>query len=110
MTLVKISKLRLIEIFLVIALLVGCGTAPPATQIVNVPTYAPCVKAVPERPTYEFGKLPLDASAGEKVLALARDWPRGRKYEGALEAVIAGCLEIPVSVGLQQPVFKSPNP
>jgi len=25
------------------------------------------------------------------VLALARDWPRARKYEGELEAVVAGC-------------------
>ena len=28
---------------------------------------------------------------GEIVLALARNWARGRKYEGELEVVIAGC-------------------
>jgi hypothetical protein len=77
-----------------LALLSGCGTAPPATQIVNVPVYTPCVTDVPVRPDYEFGKLSLDAAAGEKVLALARDWPRGRAYEGKLEAAIAGCLQI----------------
>lgn len=72
-------------------LVVGCASAPPATVEVKVPVPVPCVTAVPARPEYEFGKLTLAASEGEKVLALARDWPRGRAYEGALEAVIAGC-------------------
>ena len=73
------------------ALLAGCGTAPPATQTVYVPVHTPCVKEVPVAPVYEFDKLPVDATAGAKVLALARDWPVGRKYEGELEAVVAGC-------------------
>ena len=73
------------------ALLAGCGTAPPATQSVYVPVHTPCVKDVPPAPEYEFGKLPLDATAGDKVLALARDWPRGRKYEGELAAALVGC-------------------
>lgn len=79
-------------IILAAALLAGCGTAPPATQTVEVPVYRPCVKDVPPAPVYEFDKLPLDAAAGAKVLALARDWPRGRAYEGKLEAALAGCL------------------
>lgn len=79
------------KLILVLAV-AGCGSAPPAPQIVNVPTYTPCVKDVPARPEFEFGKLGLDAADGDKVLALARDWPRGRKYEGELEAAIAGCL------------------
>lgn len=71
----------------------GCASAPPpAIQTVEVPVYRPCVGYVPIKPDYEFGKLSLDAAAGDKVLALARDWPRGRKYEGELEAVLAGCL------------------
>jgi hypothetical protein len=73
------------------ALLSGCGAAPPITQQVDVPVYTPCVKAAPARPEFEFDKLSLDAADGDKVLALARDWPRGRKYEGELEAVIVGC-------------------
>lgn len=72
-------------------LLAGCASAPPVTQTVEVPVYTPCVKAVPVRPDYEFGKLGPAATDGEKVLALARDWPRGRKYEGLLEAALAGC-------------------
>ncbi|KQQ32052.1 hypothetical protein ASF61_16715 [Duganella sp. Leaf126] len=72
-------------------LLAGCSTVPPATQIVEVPVHTPCVKEVPARPVYEFDKLPLDAPDGAKILALARDWPRGRKYEGALEGALAGC-------------------
>jgi hypothetical protein len=73
-------------------LLAGCaGTPRPATQIVEVPVFTPCVKTVPARPDYEFAKLSLDAADGEKVLALARDWPRAMKYGGDLEAVIAGC-------------------
>ena len=72
-------------------LLAGCGIAQPPTQTVYVPVHTPCVKDVPEAPAYEFDKLPLDAPAGEKVLALARDWARGRKYEGELAAVLVGC-------------------
>lgn len=72
-------------------LLAGCGTAPPATQIVEVPVSVPCVKERPQRPAYEFDKLPADASDGRKVLALARDWVRARAYELQLEAVVAGC-------------------
>lgn len=78
-------------IFVGAVLLAGCGTTPQATQIVEVPVYTPCVKDAPARPVYEFDKLPLDAPAGEKVLALARDWTRGRKYEGELESELAGC-------------------
>lgn len=80
-----------IAIFLGAVLLAGCAGAPPATQTVYVPVHAPCVTKVPVAPVYEFDKLPLDASAGAKVLALARDWPRGRKYEGELKAALAGC-------------------
>ncbi len=46
---------------------------------------------MPSTPTYEFDKLSTGATDGEKVLALANDWSRGRKYEGQLEAIIAGC-------------------
>ena len=88
----NISKFRNFAICGAVALLAGCGAAPPITQQVDVPVYVPCVKAVPARPEFEFSKLPLDATDGEKVLALARDWPRGRVYEGKLEAAIAGCL------------------
>lgn len=73
------------------ALMAGCGTAPPATQTVYVPVHTPCVKDVPARPVYEFDKLPLDAPAGEKVLALGRDWLRGRRYEDQLFVAVAGC-------------------
>ena len=72
-------------------LLGGCAGAPPVIQEVKVPVSVPCVLSVPSRPDFEFGKLTLVASDGEKILALARDWPRGRKYEGELEAVIEGC-------------------
>lgn len=78
-------------ILLLAILLAGCAGAPTVTQTVEIPVFAPCVKLVPARPAYEFDKLTLAASDGEKVLALARDWPRGRKYEGDLEAVVEGC-------------------
>ncbi|MET3134601.1 hypothetical protein AAKU55_004901 [Oxalobacteraceae bacterium GrIS 1.11] len=70
--------------------LAGCAAAPVAPPVA-VPVYLPCVKSVPVRPAYEFGKLTVAAGDGEKILALARDYPRGRKYEGELEAVIEGC-------------------
>ena len=80
-----------IVMFLGAAILAGCTSAPPATQTVYVPVHTPCVKGVPPAPVYEFDKLPVDAPDGAKILALARDWPRGRKYEGELEAVVMGC-------------------
>ncbi|OFJ47835.1 hypothetical protein BA896_001285 [Janthinobacterium lividum] len=73
------------------ALLAGCASAPPVVQRVEVPVFTPCVKVVPQRPAYEFDQLAPAATDGEIVLALARDWPRGRRYEGDLEAAIAGC-------------------
>jgi len=75
-------------------LLAGCGSAPLVPQLVKVPVFTPCVKVVPQRGVYEFDKLGPAASDGEIVLALARDWPRGRKYEAELEAVIAGCVPL----------------
>ena len=75
-----------------VLVLAGCGSAPLAPQLVEIPVFTPCVKAVPQRPVYEFDKLPLTVTDGEIILALARDWPRGRKYESELEAAIVGCL------------------
>lgn len=72
-------------------LLAGCGTAPSAPVEVKVPVYVSCVPSTPDRPNYEFSNIALASSDGEKVLALARDWPLGRKYEGTLEAIIEGC-------------------
>ena len=57
----------------------------------SMPVMVPCIGEVSPRPAYEFDKLPSTAPSGEIVLALARDWLRGRAYEGQLEAVIAGC-------------------
>ncbi|MET3132850.1 hypothetical protein AAKU55_003131 [Oxalobacteraceae bacterium GrIS 1.11] len=88
----KHANLRNFASWTIAALLSGCAGAPVlATQAVNMPVYVSCVKSAPTRPDFEFGKLGLAASDGERVLALARDWPRGRKYEGELEAVIEGC-------------------
>ena len=74
--------------------LAGCGSAPLAPQRVEVPVFTPCVKVVPQRPAYEFDQLAPAATDGEMVLALARDWPRGRTYESQLEAIIEGCLSV----------------
>lgn len=76
--------------WLILLMLAGCATRP-ITQEVKIPVYVPCVKGKPERPVYETEKLTADSSDGEKVLALARDKPTHLKYEGKLEAVIAGC-------------------
>jgi hypothetical protein len=78
--------------WLLVFLLAGCGSAPPALQRVEVPVFTPCLKTVPQRPVYEFDQLAPSATDGEIVLALARDWSRGRKYEGDLEVVLAHCL------------------
>jgi hypothetical protein len=78
----------LVPIFCLLAQ--GCTTAP-ATQTVYVPVHTPCVKESPAQPVYEFEKLPLYASDGTKILALARDWTSGRKYEKELEAIVSGC-------------------
>jgi len=74
--------------WMLVLVLAGCGSAPLR---VEVPVLTQCVKEVLQRPVYEFDQLAPAATDGEIVLALARDWPRGRKYEVELEAVIAGC-------------------
>lgn len=80
--------------WMLVLVLAGCGSAPLALQRVEVPVFTPCVKSVPQRPAYDFDQLAPAATDGEIVLALARDWPRGRKYEVELEAVIAGCIPL----------------
>ena len=77
--------------WMLVLLLAGCGSAPLAPQRVEVPVFTPCVKVVPKRPAYEFDQLAPAAADGEIVLALVRDWPRGRKFEEQLLAVIDGC-------------------
>lgn len=77
---------------ILVVLLNGCGSAPPTPLRVEIPVFTPCVKAVPQRPEYEFDRLPAGATDGEIILALARDWARGRKYESGLEVAIAGCI------------------
>ncbi|WP_298409643.1 hypothetical protein [Janthinobacterium sp.] len=78
--------------WMLVLLLAGCGSAPPALpQRVEVPVFTQCVKMEISKPAYEFDKFPSTAADGEIVLALARDWVRGRKYEGELEAALAGC-------------------
>ena len=88
----KTANLTKMASWACLALLAGCGSLPPAPQIVNVPVYTSCVKEVPLKPDYEFGKMSLTDSEGDKVLALARDWPRGRKYPCGRQQ-----LSVPVS-------------
>ena len=92
----KTHELSIIRNFAIscTAVLAGCGsTLAPVTQRVEVPVPVPCVATgdVPVKPIYQFDKLPATANDGEKVIALASDWPAGRKYEGQLEGIIAGC-------------------
>ena len=87
----KIVNLTKLAISAMAVLLAGCGSAPPAPQRVEMPVFTPCVNVVPQRPAYEFDKLAPTAPDGEIVLALARDWPRGRTYEADLQAIIEGC-------------------
>ena len=77
--------------YLCLLLLTGCATVP-AVREVKIPVAVACVKSVPARPAFATRGLAPDASDGEKVLAIARDLPMHLKYEGELEAIIAGCL------------------
>lgn len=72
-------------------LLAACTSAPPAEQRVRIPVFTPCVKVEISRPVYEFDRLPAMATDGKIVLALARDWMRGRAHEATLEAIVDGC-------------------
>lgn len=74
-----------------VLLLAGCASAPTTVPLVEVPVFTPCVKSVPQRPVYEFDQLAPSSTDGGIILALARDWPRSKKYEGELEAIIEGC-------------------
>jgi len=92
----KTQEISIIRIFAIwcAVLMTGCASTPaPTTQRVDVPIPVPCIMVdeVPVKPVYKFDKLPATASDGEKVIALAVDWPVGRKYEGQLEGIIAGC-------------------
>ena len=87
----KIGDLTKLAGLALVLLLAGCASSPPAPVRVEIPVFTPCVKVVPQRPAYEFDKLPATATDGEIILALARDWVRGRKYEGELDAVLIGC-------------------
>lgn len=75
----------------VVLALTGCASTPPSVTEVKVPVRVECVKEVPARPTYETEALQKEATDGQKILALVRDWARSRKYEGSLEAVVEGC-------------------
>lgn len=86
---IQLSRIALQLISVMV--LAGCASAPPTPLRVEVPVFTPCVKVVPQRPAYEFDQLAPAATDGEIVLALARDWPRGRFYEQSLETIIAGC-------------------
>ena len=87
----KIGKLTKFASLALVALLAGCASAPPAQVRVEVPVMVACIGEVPPRPGYEFDKLMSTATDGEIILALARDWTRGRFYEQSLEIIIAGC-------------------
>ncbi|KAB8052273.1 hypothetical protein GCN74_26135 [Janthinobacterium sp. FT14W] len=77
--------------WLLILLLAGCVSVPPAPLRVVIPVFTPCVNSAPQRPQYEFDKLAPSATDGEIILALARDWARSRIYELTMEAAIKGC-------------------
>ncbi len=84
----------------VILALAGCASGPPAPVRVEVPVMVPCIGEVPQRPAYEFDQLTPEATDGEIVLALARDWPRGRRYEGDLRAALLGCQSVTYQPGV----------
>ena len=85
--------------WMLVLLLAGCGNALQAPQRVEVPVFTPCLKTVPQRPAYEFDQLAPAATDGEIILALARDWQRGRKYEQLIEAALSGAyLKKPISM------------
>lgn len=84
---------KFLIIYVVMLVLTGCASTEPIITEVKVPVSVPCVKPeqVPQHPDYETIKITPDATDGNKVLALARDWARSRGYEGKLEAIISEC-------------------
>lgn len=89
----EICNLPKLASLVLVALLASCGSTPqPAPLRVEIPVFTPCVKTEIPQPDYEFDKLLITATDGEIILALARDWPRSRKYEVELKALIAGCV------------------
>src|SRR5882762_8880692 len=80
----------MIAAIIILLPLSACAT-DTRIQRVEVPVILPCVKSVPVKPDFETAHLLKASNEGEKFLALARDYVRGRIYEGGLEAVVAGC-------------------
>lgn len=66
----------------------SCPVPKPEVQVVKVPVAVPCIKETATKPQYET----MDGlSDGDLVLSLTRNWLLSRKYEGELEATVAGC-------------------
>lgn len=79
---------------LAVLLLAGCSLfhrADPKPVYVTVP----CLKDVPVKPIYLFGKGAKPASDTEAARLLAKDWEEADLYGTAWEAAAAGCLVIP---------------
>jgi len=87
----------MIRTCLVMALiaLAGCTTAPaPEQKIITVekPVATPCIKRVPERPVYGYGKGEKPESDGQQALLLIQDFERAEQYGVAWEAAAAACI------------------
>lgn len=75
-------------------LLAGC-THRPETREVPVPVSVPCLKEIPEEPTYIFETLPAATSeveAAEQARILYRDFKAAELYGQKWKASASGCL------------------
>lgn len=96
-------KFRIAVAVLAILMLCACQTAP-TVQEVKIPVAVSCLKEVPAKPEYWFGRGAMPAAA-EAVKLLAKDFEAAELYGARWEAAAAGCVAL-----MQQPQISLKTP
>ena len=90
-----LNKLLIIAIVVTLA---GCATTREPTintviQKVDVPIAVLCKAEIPAKPTYNFGKLSIEADIFDKIKAMLADRKLSQGYELELEAALNSCVK-----------------
>lgn len=86
------TKFTLVTTLLLIS---GCSLLPPKVQEVKIPVIVPCVWFTPVKPNLISDAELVKLDDGNFVTALHLDRLQRRGYEAELEAVLAGCINLP---------------
>ncbi|MDD5175746.1 MAG: hypothetical protein PHQ05_04915 [Sterolibacterium sp.] len=78
---------------LLIVLLAGCVTLPPAPVVteVDIPIGEKCEAPVPKQPSFAVDALPIGADIYAQTKALRAERQQRKGYEHELEAAVKAC-------------------